>query len=64
MADQPKPAAVPGTDARKPGDEARPGSPQTGENICRECSGSGRRNGAPCEACGGAGPVTVAVGDA
>lgn len=48
-----------------PGDEAAPGTPGTGENLCRECGGSGRlAGGAPCPACGGGGKVTVGVGGA
>ena len=48
-----------------PGDEAPPGTPGTGENLCRVCGGSGidaeRRR---CEACGGTGKVTVGIGGA
>lgn len=47
-----------------PGDEAPPGTPGTGENICRDCGGSGRVNGASCSACGGSGKVITAVGGA
>ena len=54
---------VPASD-RRPGDEARPGSPQTGEAACPACHGEGRRGGAPCPECGGTGRVTVIVGDA
>jgi DnaJ-class molecular chaperone len=50
--------------SRNPGDEAEPGSPQTGEQICPACGGSGRKAGTKCEACGGTGRVTVIVGDA
>ena len=49
---------------RKPGDEARPGSPQTAENICPDCSGSGRRDGETCKTCDGAGRIISIVGDA
>jgi DnaJ-class molecular chaperone len=52
------------TDVRKPGDEARPGSPQSGEHVCRRCRGTGRLRDAPCPDCGGSGKVTVLVGDA
>ena len=55
---------VAGQPTRSPGDEARPGSPQTGENICPDCGGSGSRNGAGCETCGGSGRITAIVGDA
>ncbi len=51
-------------DGRNPGDEARPGSPQTGEQICPDCQGSGQREQRPCEICGGTGRVVRIVGDA
>lgn len=47
-----------------PGDEAPPGTPGTGEGICRECGGSGRLAGARCPACDGSGKVIVGVGGA
>jgi DnaJ-class molecular chaperone len=40
-----------------PGDEAEPGTPGTGENICPRCKGSGRLGETPCENCGGTGRV-------
>jgi hypothetical protein len=49
---------------RRPGNESRPGSPQTGEHICPACGGSGYRAGAPCPECGGTGHVIAIVGDA
>src|SRR4051812_27550238 len=30
------------TDPAKPGDEATPGAPGTGENLCRHCGGTGK----------------------
>lgn len=39
------------------GDDAAPGTPGTGENVCRECRGSGRIGGKECETCGGTGKV-------
>jgi hypothetical protein len=49
----------------KAGDEARPGTPGTGEGICRRCGGSGRISGGePCPDCGGTGRVTVGIGGA
>ncbi|HEX8166497.1 MAG TPA: hypothetical protein VF601_11995 [Beijerinckiaceae bacterium] len=61
-----KPASqkVPVSGRRHPGDEARPGSAQTGELPCRTCGGSGRKGKAPCPDCGGTGRVTAIVGDA
>lgn len=50
--------------SRNPGDEAEPGSPQTGDQICPACSGTGKTEGAACAECGGTGRVTVIVGDA
>ena len=48
-----------------PGDQARPGTPGTGENMCPKCSGSGKRkDGSQCEHCGGTGKVVVGVGGA
>lgn len=55
---------TPGSPAVNPGDEAPPGSAQTGENTCRECEGSGSVEGRPCSSCGGTGRVTEIVGDA
>lgn len=45
-----------------PGDEAPPGTPGTGENICPRCKGTGRRNGEVCENCRGTGRVTEGIG--
>ncbi len=56
-----------GTDrnAMAPGDEAKPGTPGTGEDICRCCGGSGKMDGGKiCEECGGTGKVTVGIGGA
>ncbi|MDB5869298.1 MAG: hypothetical protein JWP96_1630 [Polaromonas sp.] len=58
-----KPFSAP-SGAVNPGDEAPAGTPGTGENICRECGGSGRVDGAPCVSCGGSGKVIVGVGGA
>jgi hypothetical protein len=40
-----------------PGDEAAPGTPGTGENLCRHCGGTGEHDGRPCPVCGGTGKV-------
>jgi hypothetical protein len=45
-----------------PGDDAAPGTPGTGENICPICSGSGRINGGECAECGGSGKIIEAIG--
>ena len=47
-----------------PGDEAAPGTPGTGENICPECSGSGTLDGHACANCGGTGKIIQAIGGA
>ncbi len=52
------------SDAKKPGDEVPAGTPQSGENTCRRCKGTGRLRDEPCPECGGSGKVTVLVGDA
>ncbi|HEY2818575.1 MAG TPA: hypothetical protein VGK44_15765 [Casimicrobiaceae bacterium] len=48
----------------KPGDEAPPGTPGTGENICPVCHGSGRINGRSCANCSGTGKITTGIGGA
>ena len=45
-----------------PGDDAAPGTPGTGEDLCPRCGGSGKLGGAPCPECEGAGKVIVGVG--
>ena len=47
-----------------PGDEAPPGTTGTGEDVCPECHGKGRIDGAPCATCGGSGTVIRAIGGA
>jgi DnaJ-class molecular chaperone len=60
------------TDPAKPGDEAPPGVPGTGENLCARCGGTGKlgrdklegnQPGAePCPDCNGTGKVTTGIG--
>jgi RecJ-like exonuclease len=46
-----------------PGDQAPPGTPGTGENLCPECSGSGvSAGGEVCPKCEGTGKVITGVG--
>jgi hypothetical protein len=45
-----------------PGDEAEPGAPGTGEDICPVCGGDGEAQGAPCANCGGTGKVVEGIG--
>ncbi|WP_241665517.1 DUF2934 domain-containing protein [Teichococcus oryzae] len=40
-----------------PGDDAAPGTPGTGEDVCPECQGSGRVANGACRKCGGTGIV-------
>lgn len=47
-----------------PGDEAAPGTPGTGENVCPECNGSGIQDGEKCPTCDGTGKVTEGIGGA
>lgn len=55
--------ARPSTDADiAPGDEAPPGTPGSGEDICPRCGGSGRVDGAECAECAGSGRVIRGVG--
>lgn len=52
------------TSSINPGDEAAPGTPGTGENICPVCNGSGRRDTGECQNCGGTGKVIEGIGGA
>jgi hypothetical protein len=62
---KPEAPVAPAASARNPGDEAAPGTPQTGEDVCPECGGSGRKDGQkPCANCGGTGRIVKIVGDA
>ncbi|HYF54475.1 MAG TPA: hypothetical protein VEA41_09475 [Salinarimonas sp.] len=45
-----------------PGDDAPPGTPGTGENVCPDCKGSGRVGAASCQTCGGTGKVVEGIG--
>ena len=49
---------------RNPGDESAPGTPQTAEDICPECQGSGKQGQADCVNCGGTGRIVKIIGDA
>jgi hypothetical protein len=54
----------PGPKDMNPGDQAPPGTPGTGEDVCPRCDGSGRLNNRPCENCGGTGYIIEGVGGA
>lgn len=45
-----------------PGDEAGPGTPGTGENICPGCNGTGLVGDRPCPTCEGSGRVIEGLG--
>ena len=48
-----------------PGDEASPGTPGTGDDICPECNGKGKTaRGDTCRNCGGTGKVIRGIGGA
>lgn len=47
----------------KPGDDAPPGTPGTGEDICQDCSGTGKKaDGSECPTCEGTGVVIHGIG--
>ncbi len=47
-----------------PGDDAAPGTPGTGEDICPRCGGRGTIGGGECQNCGGTGKVIEGIGGA
>ena len=57
-------ATTPQQPVMKPGDQAPPGTPGTGENICPVCSGEGTVEGQTCENCSGTGLVVEGIGGA
>ncbi len=60
MAQQQDKAA--GSDVQHPGDDAKPGTSGTGENVCPVCKGTKTIGGAPCENCGGTGVIIEGIG--
>jgi DnaJ-class molecular chaperone len=50
-----------GSGMMAPGDEAPPGTPGTGEDVCPTCGGRGRLDGQECENCFGRGRVIKAI---
>ncbi len=52
---------APGEANMKPGDEAPPGTPGTGENLCRDCGGSGELDGRSCPTCDGTGKIVEGI---
>lgn len=65
MTDQPKRSQSGGQrpdDVRMaPGDEAPPGTPGTGEDVCPTCGGSGRIDTGECDTCLGRGRIIKAI---
>jgi len=50
-------------ESMNPGDDAPPGTPGTGEAMCRRCSGKGKlEGGAACPDCGGSGVIVEGIG--
>ncbi len=45
-----------------PGDDAVPGTPGTGEDVCPRCGGTGTIEGGECANCGGTGKVIEGIG--
>jgi hypothetical protein len=62
--ERPQPANAPGAPRMNPGDEAPPGTPGTGENVCPVCHGTGRTGAQSCANCRGTGKVTTGIGGA
>lgn len=50
------------TTPTNPGDDAAPGTPGTGEDLCPRCGGSGELDGGECPNCGGSGKVIEGIG--
>lgn len=53
---------MPDTDPQKPGDEAPPGTPGSGEDLCKRCSGTGKIETEVCPECNGTGTITAGIG--
>lgn len=55
--------SAPNETPMNPGDEAPPGTPGTGEDICPRCKGSGKlQTGQDCPDCGGSGKIIEGIG--
>ena len=59
MTDQP---GQPGHPDLAPGDAASPDTPNAGEDLCPDCSGSGKMDGGECPTCQGSGTLVEGVG--
>lgn len=62
MTNTPKDQAAVDQPKLNPGDQAQPGTPGTGENICAECKGTGRIGVVACPNCGGTGKIIEGIG--
>lgn len=51
-------------DDTNPGDEAPPDAPGTGEDLCRDCAGTGWQDGVECPTCNGTGRIVEGIGGA
>ena len=56
--------AQPASPELVPGDEASPGTPGTGEDVCPQCRGTGQVQNSRCPNCRGTGRVVKAIGGA
>lgn len=45
-----------------PGDEAPPGTPSSGEDMCPTCNGTGKAEGETCPTCQGEGRINEGIG--
>lgn len=52
------------TEITEPGDEAEPGTPGTGEDVCPHCGGTGKLGDKQCDDCGGSGYIIKGIGGA
>lgn len=50
------------SDQTAPGDEAVPGAPGSGEDVCPVCRGAGRLDDRICENCEGTGRIVEGIG--
>jgi hypothetical protein len=56
--------ARPAEEPLAPGDEAAPGTPGTGEDVCPRCNGTGEVARGPCPHCRGTGRIVRGIGGA
>lgn len=62
MSNTDKAQAAEGEPRLAPGDDAKPGTVGTGDNLCPECQGTGLVGSVPCQNCNGTGIVTEGIG--